>query len=424
MANDVRPERLRATDRQLQRLRELLELVVRQNPFQRRRLAGLPPIAEVTLDDLPPLTKAELLENQRLNEPFGTNLTYPLEQYTHFHMTSGSRGPWLKVLDTEEDWRWWRRALVQTFVAAGVTPADRVALTFSFGPNIQFWAAKAGLEELGAMGLALGGMTSLQRLGFIADTEATVLMCTPSYALRLAEVAVAEGMEPALDSIQRVICSGEPGASLPAVRSRIEEAFSAQCFDHAGLTEGGPFGYPCSEHGGLHICEEEFICEILDDDLEPAPVGSSGELVLTPLGRRGFPVIRYRTGDVVVNTDERCPAGHRDRWLPGGIVGRADDMVVIRGMNVYPSAIENAVREVDGAGEFRITFYAEPGGMDEIKLEVELPDGRCARYLQELMRQQLGLRVRVVPVATGTLPRTDAKSSRVVDLRRMRPVAL
>lgn len=408
------------TERQLERLRELLALVVRDNPFQRERLAGLGPLSTLTLEDLPPLTKSELLDDQRLNPPFGTNLTYPLERYTHFHMTSGSRGPWLKVLDTEEDWQWWQRALAQTFAAAGVTSADRVALSFSFGPNIQFWAARAGLERIGALGVTLGGMTSLQRLSLIADVEATVLMCTPSYALRLAEVAVAEGMEGALASIERVICSGEPGASLPAVRSRIEEAFGARCFDHAGLTEGGPFGYPCSEHGGLHICEEEFICEILDPDLRPTPVGASGELVLTPLGRRGFPVLRYRTGDIVVNTDERCPAGHRDRWFPGGIVGRADDMVVIRGMNVYPSAIENAVREIQGAGEFRITFYAEPGGMDEIKLEVELPDGRCARQLQELMRQQLGLRVRVVPVAAGTLPRTDAKSSRVVDLRRVR----
>ena len=142
--------------------------------------------------------------------------------------------------------------------------------------------------------------------------------------------------------------------------------------------------------------------------------------MLTPLRRTGFPVLRYRTGDVVVNSDERCPAGHDDRWLPGGIVGRTDDMVVIRGMNVYPSAIEEAVRSVGGAGEFRITFYSEPSGMDEIKLEVELAEGGAARRLQETMRQQLGLRVRVVPVAPGVLPRVDGKARRVVDDRSAR----
>jgi phenylacetate-CoA ligase len=165
------------------------------------------------------------------------------------------------------------------------------------------------------------------------------------------------------------------------------------------------------------VDEDEFVVEILDEDLQSAAPGERGELVITPLHRTGFPVLRYRTGDVVVNSDERCPAGHEGRWLPGGIVGRADDMVVIRGMNVYPSAIEEAVRNVEGSGEFRITFYSERSGMDEIKLEVELDDGGGARRLQEIMRQQLGLRVRVVPVTPGVLPREDLKSRRVVDER-------
>jgi phenylacetate-CoA ligase len=139
--------------------------------------------------------------------------------------------------------------------------------------------------------------------------------------------------------------------------------------------------------------------------------------VLTPLRRRGFPVLRYRTGDVVENSAETCPEGHGDRWLPGGIVGRTDDMVVIRGMNVYPSAVEESVRRVEGSGEFRITFYSERPGQDEIKLEVELQDGAVARTLQETMREQLGLRVRVVPVVPGILPRQNGKARRVFDDR-------
>jgi phenylacetate-CoA ligase len=394
---------------------ELLELVLERNPFQRARVAGLD--ARPSLAELQPLQKDELVRDQQRNPPFGTNLTYPLESYTQLHQTSGTTGPPLRVLDTAEDWAWWRRLFADTLDVTGVSPGDRVALAFSFGPHVQFWAAIEGLKEVGAMAIPLGGMTSAQRLRTIAEVGATALMCTPTYALRLFEVAMEERLEHALEPVERVICTGEPGASLPAVRLRIEEGFGARCYDHAGLTEAGPFGYPCTAGGGLHVYDDDFVCEILDADLRPVEPGDRGELVLTPLRRTGFPVLRYRTGDVVVRAEDPCPAGHDDRWLPGGIVGRTDDMVVIRGMNVYPSSIEEAVRGVRGAGEFRITFYSDRRGMDEVKLEVELPGGPEARELQELMRQQLGLRVRVVPVAHGVLPRSEGKARRVVDER-------
>jgi phenylacetate-CoA ligase len=384
---------------------ELLELVLERNPFHQARLAGWDRESE-----LPPLTKSELVADQAAHPPFGTNLTYPLDRYVAMHQTSGTTGSPLRVLDTAEDWAWWRDCLARGFEQIGVGSDDRVALAFSFGPHIHFWATKEGLQEVGAMAVVTGGMTSAQRLQTIAETQATALACTPTYALRLHEVAVEQRLEHALDSIEKVVCTGEPGGSLPAVKAAIEDAFGARVYEHAGSTEAGPFGYPC-EHGGLHIDESQFACEIVS-----AP-GERGELLVTPLGRTGFPVLRYRTGDVVLNTDERCPGGHPDRWLPGGIVGRTDDMVVIRGMNVFPSAVEEAVRSVTGSGEFRITFYTEPGGMDEIKLEVELGDGSRARRLQEVMRHQLGLRIRIVPVAAGVLPRSENKSRRVVDLR-------
>ena len=411
---DVQAER--ATDVGA-RLSALLDFVLDRNAFHRRRLQGLDLDAGARLNELPPLTKGELVDDQAVHPPFGTNLSYQLGEYVHVWQTSGTTARPLRVVDTAGDWAWWRELFAHTLTVAGVTPEDRVALAFSFGPHVQFWASHEGLEEIGAMAVPLGGMTSVQRLQTIADMAVTAVWCTPTYALRLLEVAVEQRLEAALESVRLVICTGEPGASLPGVRSRIEEGFGGRCVDHAGLTEAGPFGYPCPEGHGLHVLESEFVCEILDEDLRPAPIGQRGELVLTPLRRFGFPVIRYRTGDVVVNTDERCPAEHAGRWLPGGIVGRTDDMVVIRGMNVYPSAIEEAVRRESGSGEFRITFYTEPGGMDEIKLEVELDEGSGARHLQDIMRQQLGLRVRVVPVAAGMLPRSDGKARRVVDER-------
>jgi phenylacetate-CoA ligase len=400
-----------------ERAAELLELVLERNPFQRARAEALGIGGEVRLGDLPPLTKLELVDDQESNPPFGTNLTYSLDRYTQLHQTSGTTGRPLRVLDTADDWAWWRARFAHHLSIAEVGPGDRVALAYSFGPHVQFWAAKEGLQQAGAMGVGLGGMTSVQRLQTIAEIEASAVWCTPTYALRLLEVAVEQRLESALESVRVVLCTGEPGGSLPAVRSRVEEGFGARCIDHAGLTEAGPFGHPCPDGHGLHVDEDEFVVEILDEDLQSAAPGERGELVITPLHRTGFPVLRYRTGDVVVNSDERCPAGHEGRWLPGGIVGRADDMVVIRGMNVYPSAIEEAVRNVEGSGEFRITFYSERSGMDEIKLEVELDDGGGARRLQEIMRQQLGLRVRVVPVTPGVLPREDLKSRRVVDER-------
>jgi phenylacetate-CoA ligase len=399
---------------------ELLDLVLERNPFQRARVEALGLDRRPALAELPPLEKHDLVLDQQRNPPFGTNLTHPLELYTQLHQTSGTTGPPLRVLDTADDWAWWRSLFADTLSVSGVRPGDRVALAFSFGPHVQFWAAKAGLEEVGAMAVPLGGMTSAQRLRTIAEVEATALMCTPTYALRLFEVAMEERLEHAFEPLERVICTGEPGASLPAVRLRIEDGLGARCYDHAGLTEAGPFGYPCTAGGGMHLYEDEFVWEIVDARLRPVDPGERGELVLTPLRRTGFPVLRYRTGDVVVLAEERCPAGHEDCWLPGGIVGRTDDMVVIRGMNIYPSSIEEAIRGVDGAGEFRITFYSEPGGMDEVKLEVELPGGAEARRLQELMRQQLGLRVRVVPVAAGVLPRQEGKPRRVVDERPVR----
>jgi phenylacetate-CoA ligase len=408
-----------ASDRE-SRVSELLGRVLESNPFQRARLEAAGLDAGAALAELPPLAKRELVADQEGNPPFGTNLTYALDRYTQVFQTSGTTGRPLRVLETAEDWAWWRERFAHTLTIAGVGPGEIVALAFSFGPHVQFWASKEGLQEVGATALALGGMGSVQRLQTIAEVGATTLWCTPTYALRLLEVALEQRLEQALASIGRVICTGEPGASLPAVRSRIEEGFGAVCVEHAGLTEAGPFGYPCTEGHGLHVDEREFVAEIVDGELNPTPTGERGELLLTPLRRTGFPVLRYRTGDVVVRGDGRCPAGHDDLWLPGGIVGRTDDMVVIRGMNVYPAAIEEAVRRVSGSGEFRITFYSERSGMDEVKLEVELEEGSDARGLQEIMRQQLGLRVRVVPITPGVLPRYDGKSRRVVDERTPR----
>jgi phenylacetate-CoA ligase len=310
------------------------------------------------------------------------------------------------------------------FAAAGIGSRDLVALAYSFGPYIQFWASYEGAGAVGANRVALGGMDSVQRLETIREYSATALICTPSYAIRLAKVASQNDLGDALEPVQRILCTGEPGASLAAVRRQIEELWHARCFDHAGLSEVGAFGYPCAAAGGVHINEDEFIAEVVEPGGdEPVADGEPGELILTALGRTGFPAIRYRTGDVVEMHGEPCPAGHAGRWLPGGILGRTDDMVVIRGMNVFPSAIEQVLRESGGVGEFRITFYTEPTAMDEVKVEVELAAPARAREIQARLRQRLGLRVRIVPLKQGILPSGSAKAKRVVDVRAVQPRA-
>jgi phenylacetate-CoA ligase len=406
----------------LRRLNDLLALVSERNAFQRSRLGAPTPLQSVDdLRRLPFTRKQDLLDDQRAHPPFGTNLTFGLDRYGHLNQTSGTTGQTLRVLDTDDDWAWWSSSLAHHLRAAGVGPDDRVALAYSFGPYVQFWASYAGVIGVGAMAIPLGGMDSVQRLTTIADYEATVFLATPSYASHLAKVATDQGLTSALSTVRRLVCTGEPGASLPAMREQIEAAWEARCYDHAGAAEAGPFGYPCDEGGGLHLYEDEFVCELIDPQGdEPVADGQLGELVVTALGRSGFGVVRYRTGDLVCATTERCPAGHAGRWLPDGIPGRVDDMVIVRGMNVFPSAIEQILRESTDLGEFRITFYTDPHAMDEVKVEAELARPGDARQIQTRLRQRLGLRVRIVPVKPGILPAHTHKARRVADLRPRR----
>jgi phenylacetate-CoA ligase len=406
----------------LARLEALVAEVAATNDFQRERLEGVELRSLEDLRRIPLTSKEALVADQAAHPPFGTNLTFELERYAHVHQTSGTSGATLRVLDTAEDWQWWRRCFATVFRAAGVGAGDVVALAHSFGPYVQFWASYEGAGAVGAMAVALGGMDSVQRLDTIREYRASTLLCTPSYAVHLAKVAAQDDRLDALESVEKLLCTGEPGASLPGVRAEIERMWNARCYDHAGLSEVGSFGYPCAEAGGLHLNEDEFVAEIVHPETaEPVGDNELGELVITALGRVGFPVIRYRTGDIVESHSEGCPAGHPGRWLPGGLLGRSDDMVVIRGMNVFPSAIEQILREFGGVGEFRITFYNDPRAMDEVKVEVELSKPADGRAIQARLRQRLGLRVRIVPLQPGILPSQIVKARRVVDLRSPSP---
>ena len=405
---------------QLARLQHGLTQILPQNCFYRDKLLQRSDTVVieqlVSLSNLPFTTKRELVIDQEENPLYGSNLTYPVREYVRFHQTSGTSGRPLKILDTQESWDWWANCWTSVYRAARVSRDDVVFLAFGFGPFIGFWSAYEGAKRLGALTVPGGGMDSLQRLRAIQEIGATVLVCTPSYALRLVEVAQEHGIDLFESSIRVTIHAGEPGASIPATRERIEQAWGASTYDHAGMTEVGAFGFACSQQQGIHVNEGEFIAEILDVQTgEPVQEGHTGELVLTNLGRWGSPVIRYRTGDLVRHGGYSCACGRSFLMLPGGVLGRADDMLIVRGVNVYPSALANILHRFPEVKEYRI-IVTKNGSLDEIALEVECPS-ELVTTLQEEMHLALHLRVPVEAVASGTLPRFELKARRVDDRR-------
>lgn len=409
---------------QLKRLQLMLGPVLEHNAFYRKRLreAGLNLARDLRdladLRKLPFTVKRELSADQAQQPRYGTNLTFPREQYTRIHQTSGTTGEPLRWLDTDDSWKWWARCWATVYRAAGVTPRDRIFFAFSFGPFIGFWSAYEGAQHIGALAVPGGGMSSFQRAKAILDHDISVLVCTPTYALHLAEVADEEGIRIADSSVNITIHAGEPGASLPATKSRIETAWNARCYDHAGATELGAWGFECQAQAGLHVNEGEFICEVIDPTTgEPA---EEGELVMTNLGRVGMPLIRYRTGDRVKLDSTPCECGRTFLRCEGGVIGRIDDVFIVRGINVFPSALENIIRRFPEVGEFAVDVYRRKE-LDDMEVRVEIKNGdqdQVAAAVGNAIRNAIGIRVQVTAVAFGTLPRFDLKARRFNDHRR------
>jgi len=360
---------------------------------------------------LPFTGKGELVEDQAAHPPFGTNLTYALDRYVRVHQTSGTSGQPIRWLDTQESWDWWARCWGFVLRGAGLTPADCVFFPFSFGLFIGFWAGFEGARALGAMVIPGGGQDSPTRLAWMAKLGVTALVCTPSYALHLLEVARERGLDPAKLPVRVTVHAGEPGANIPAVRARIEEGWGARAFDHAGMTEVGAYGFECAEQAGLHVNETEFIAEVIDPVTGRPTL--EGELVLTSLGRLGSPVVRYRTGDRVRLAESACACGRTFPRLEGGILGRLDDMLIVRGVNVFPSAIEGIVRRFPMVDEFQIEVFRD-GELDEVRVLLEVADASAPVAVREAFRADLGIRLEVVAVPPRTLPRFELKAHRVV----------
>jgi phenylacetate-CoA ligase len=402
---------------QLGRLNSLLDQILPANLFYAHKLSRVrTPVKSLDeFADWPFTFKEELIGTASHGDTV-KNLTWDVDRYVRFHQTSGTSGRPLVVLDTADDWRWVRECWQYVLDAAGITSDDRVLMAFSFGPHIGFWGAYEALTHRESLVIPTGGMSSLQRVELARSFRPTVVCCTPSYALYLAEVGAHHKIDVGQLGVRLLVLAGEPGGSVPAVRQKLEETWNAAVHDHSGATEVGPWGFGDATGTGLHVIETEYIAEFLSIATgAPAEDGEEAELVITTLGRAGCPVFRYRTGDVVKPTWKFAGSNHFV-MLTGGVLGRTDDMLVVRGVNVFPSSIEHILRSFPEVVEYRATVY-KISEMDRLRIEVEDRLQQPDRISQEI-KLRLGLRVEVDSVPLGTLPRFEGKGKRFVDQRK------
>src|SRR5436309_1089122 len=418
----------RADMRRLQarRLREQVAHARAHSPFYREKLAGARTVK--TLDDLlrlPFTTKDELKANQAAKPPWGDVLAVPFEDVLRIHMTSATTGRPLAFLDTKDDWYGFYHSYARALHAFGVRKSDMVMAAFSYGPWIGYWSGFYAAQDLGCLVFPAGGLSTEQRIDALLTWPITVLGCTPSYALFLAEQAAKKGIDLAKDTKVRLTWhTGEPGASIPATKARIEAAFGARAYDLPGLTEIAAWGFECDARAGLvHVNEDYCYPEVLDEADDPVKPGGRGELIVTSLYRKAMQLIRYRTRDVVQLADRRCPCGRTLLALEGGVLARLDDMKKVRGIIVYPRRVEELVRPFSGVDEFQIVFRRHEG-LDDIVVRVDPSpalsrsecEGLCGQ-LGDALRVGLGIRVTVEATEPGALPRWDHKARRVKDER-------
>jgi phenylacetate-CoA ligase len=419
------------------RLSKLVERAYATSAFHKQLLddAGVKPADIRTVDDivkLPFTTRDAWMDNQAAHQPFGQMLAVDPHAAIRYHTTSGTTGRTpLRVLDTRTDWKWIGELWCYAFHGFGVRPDDIVFFAFSYGTFIGFWGAHYGTEKMGCLVLPSGNMTTPNRVALIDEMKATVVCATPTYALRLGQEAEALGIDLPGGAVKRLILSGEPAGSIPASKKLVEEQWGAKAADTAGMTEIGTIMMFECEHqpGGTHIIEDHFIEEVIDPATgEPVDYGEQGERVVTSFGRTAIPLLRYRSRDLVMKVPHTsCECGRTFDVYDGGIRGRVDDMLLVRGTNVYPRAIEAIVREYPAVDEFQIHLWTKDGIRDEIAVRCEIRPGHenqwnaVARRLQhDLSHATEGLGIHVEKAETNSLPRFELKAKRVKDDREVK----
>ncbi len=418
---------------QLAKLRHQVAWAKQRSPWFRRTLAAVDPEELNSIADLrrlPMLTREDWMNSQSDHPPYGELPTIGGDGAIRVHTTSGTTGKApLRALDSRKDWAWIAEMWAYGIWGCGVRPGDTAYIAFGYGSFIGFWGLHYSMEKIGVLNVPGGAQTTEARVRQIIDFGATVVASTPTYALRMAQEAHALGVDLPGSAVSRIILSGEPAGSIPQTKALIEAQWGAKAFDTAGMTEIGTIMVFECEHqpGGTHIIEDHVIEEVIDPDtLAPVAYGEVGERVVTSFGRGAIPLLRYRTGDQVckVPADE-CSCGRGFDIYQGGILGRVDDMKIIRGTNVYPRAIEAIVREYSDVDEFQ-TVITREGVRDEITLRVELKsdilpadrwEGLAETLHNRLALAHEGLNFRIELAGAGELPRFELKAKRTIDKR-------
>lgn len=419
---------------QLKKFKKLFDYTYQNSKFHRRlyQQAGLEPGDIKTFADIakvPKVEKAMMRSIQRQDPfPYGEALCVPLEEVVEFRQTSGTTGQPVYQPDTWQDWEWWSESWSYILYAQGFRKTDRVFIPFGYNVFVAFWAAHYAAEKMGCEVVPGGVLDTAARILKIQELKATAMMATPSYVLTMAETAKNRlGIDPAKDlTIKRIVCAGEPGASIPSTRRRMEEAWGAKVYDHVGATEIGAWGYECREQSGIHINEALFLVEVEDLTTgEPiTQAGRKGKMVITALDRQAQPCIRFDSKDVVEWSESPCSCGRTFRLFKGGVSGRADDITKVKGVLLSPSAIEEVVRSFSELSDEYEVMVTKKGDTDDISLKVEILPGQEASQkellarLKDQLRLHTNLNYQIEVHPFQSLPRPEGKAKRFKDLRK------
>lgn len=414
---------------QLARFRERMQYVYERSPVYKRKYdeAGIKPSDLQSLDDIqhvPFTLKEELRESQSLHPPWGDFICIPPEDGVRVFQTTGTTGVPVKIILNKTDWTvHFYEQFMHHMYGYGIKTSDILFVPFGYSLYIAWWCFQAAMEQAGVMIVPGGAQSSKDRIRNIFDWEATVVCGTPTYLIYLGDLAKNMGQPLANSAVRIVVAGGEPGACVPSTRKAIENLWGAKCYDDMGSTEITNFGFECVAQKGTHVIESLFYAECLDPDtLKAVSPGEVGELVLSNLCMESMPLLRFRLKDLVKFNKETCECGRTFLRLDGGILGRSDDMFQFAGVNIFPSAVENLVRQVEEFSNEYQLIVPKMGSGKRLKIRVEpasanISDegmGQAVKKFIQTVRHSITITPEVEILEIGELPRFELKANRVI----------